>query len=141
MLPCHSLYIYGTWRSKYTESLKSMRKLKRGSGSQNVKGAIYIYIYIYIFQITIYILQIKFHSMWEWENWECDLQISAKKKFEGDLETKVCGKRLYPIESVQYLGVKTDRNLNWKYLVIGLSMKLNRANALLFKMRKYVSLK
>ena len=79
--------------------------------------------------------------MWEWENWECDLQISAKKKFGGDLETKVCGKRLYPIESVQYLGVKTDRNLNWKYLVIGLSMKLNRANALLFKMRKYVSLK
>ena len=66
---------------------------------------------------------------------------SQQKKFEGDLETKVCGKRLYTIESVQYLGVKTDRNLNWKYLVIGLSMKLNRADALLFKMRKYVSLK
>ena len=55
MLPCHSLYIYGTWRSKYTESLKSMRKLKRGSGSQNVKGAIYIYIYIYISDNNIYI--------------------------------------------------------------------------------------
>ena len=66
---------------------------------------------------------------------------SQQKKFEGDLEAKVCGKRLYPIESVQCLGVKTDTNLNWKYLAIGLSIKLNRANALLFKMRKYVSLK
>ena len=47
---------------------------------------------------------------------------------------------LYPTESVKYLGVKIDTNLNWKYHVNDLSIKLNRANALLFKMRKYVSL-
>ena len=66
---------------------------------------------------------------------------SKQKKFEGDLKIKLCGKRLYPSESVKYLGVKIDTNLNWEHHVNDLSIKLNRANALLFKMRKYVSLK
>ena len=51
-------------------------------------------------------------------------------------------KRLYPTESVICLGVKIDKNLSWKYLVIDVSTKLNRTNALLFlKRRKYISLK
>ena len=66
---------------------------------------------------------------------------SKQKKLEGDLKIKLCGKRLYPTESVKYLGVKIDTNLSWQYHVNDLSIKLNRANALLFKMRKYVSLK
>ena len=64
-----------------------------------------------------------------------------QKKREGHLKIKLCGKRLYPTESVKYLGVKTDANLTWQRHVNNLSIKLNRANALLFKMRKYVSLK
>ena len=52
---------------------------------------------------------------------------STQKKLAGDLKIKLCGKRLYPTESVKYLGVKIDTNLT--------------ANAVLFKMRKYVSLK
>ena len=66
---------------------------------------------------------------------------SKQKKFEGGLKIKLCSKRLYPTESVKYLGVKIDKNLSWEYHVNDLSIKLNRANALLFKMRKYVSLK
>ena len=66
---------------------------------------------------------------------------SKQKKFEGDLKIKLCGKRLYPTESVKYLGVKIDTNLSWQYHVHGLSIKLNRANALLSKIRKFVSLK
>ena len=66
---------------------------------------------------------------------------SKQKKFEGDLKIKLSGKRLYPTERVKYLGVKTDRNLSWQYHVNDFSIKLNRANALLFKMRKYVSCK
>ena len=66
---------------------------------------------------------------------------SKQKKFEGDLKIKLCGKRLYPTESAKYLGVKIDTNLNWEHHVNDLCIKLNRANALLFKMRKYVSLK
>ena len=66
---------------------------------------------------------------------------SKQKKLEGDLKIKLCGKRLYPTESVKYLGVKIDTNLTWQHHVNDLSIKLNRANALLFKIRKYVSLK
>ena len=64
-----------------------------------------------------------------------------QKKLEGYLKIKLCGKRLYPIESVKYLGVKIDTNFSCQYHVNDLLIKLNRANALLFKMRKYVSLK
>ena len=66
---------------------------------------------------------------------------SKQKKLEGDLKIKLCGKRLYPTESFKYLGVKIDANLTWQHHVNDLSTKLNRANAVLFKMRKYVSLK
>ena len=64
---------------------------------------------------------------------------SKQKKVEGDLKIKLCGKRLHPTKSVKYLGVKIDTNLTWQHDVNDLSIKLNRANALLFKMRKYVS--
>ena len=66
---------------------------------------------------------------------------STQKKFEGDLKIKLCGKRLYPTESVKYLGVKIDTNLSWQYHVNDFFIKLNRATALLFKMRKYINLK
>ena len=66
---------------------------------------------------------------------------SKEKKFEGDLKIKLCGKGLYPTESVKYLVVKIDANLSWQYHINDLSIKLNRDNVLLFKMRKYVSLK
>ena len=64
---------------------------------------------------------------------------SKQKKLELDLKITVCGKRLH--ESVKYVSVKSDANLTWQHHVNDLSIKLNRANALLFKMRKYVSCK
>ena len=36
---------------------------------------------------------------------------SKQRKFEGDLKLKLCGKRLYPTESVKYLCVKIDTSL------------------------------
>ena len=66
---------------------------------------------------------------------------SKQKKFSGALKIKLCGKRLYPIKSVKYLGVKIDAIYTWQHHVKDLSIKLNRANALLFKMRKIVSFK
>ena len=62
-----------------------------------------------------------------------------QKKFEGDLKIKLCGKRLHPTESVKYLSVKIDTNLTWQHHINDPSIKLNRANAVLFKIRKYVS--
>ena len=60
---------------------------------------------------------------------------------QKNLKIKLCGTRLYPIENVKDLGVKIDTNLSWQYHVNDLSIKLNRANALLLKMRKYVRFK
>ena len=40
--------------------------------------------------------------------------ISKQKVFESDSKKK-CGKRLYPAESVKYLGVKIDINLSCQY--------------------------
>ena len=64
-----------------------------------------------------------------------------QNKFESDLKIKLCGKRLYSTTSVKYLGAKNNANLKWQYHVNDLSIKLNRANALIFKTRKHVSLK
>ena len=66
---------------------------------------------------------------------------SNQKRFAGDLKMKFCGKRLYPTESVKFFVVKNNANLSSQYHVNDISIKLNRANALLFKMRKYVSFK
>ena len=66
---------------------------------------------------------------------------SKEKKFEGDLKIKLCIKRLYSTESVKYLGVKIDINVSWQYHVNDNSIKRNRANAIMFKIGKYVSLK
>ena len=40
---------------------------------------------------------------------------------------------------MKYLGLKIDENLNWKDQTHDLATKLNRANALLYKIRNYVS--
>ena len=37
---------------------------------------------------------------------------SKQKIFEGDLKVRVCGKRLHPTESIEYLGVKIETNLH-----------------------------
>ena len=66
---------------------------------------------------------------------------SKQKKFAGDLKIKLCGKRLHPTESVKYLGVKIDANPTWQHHVNDRSIIMNSPKALLFKMRKYVSLK
>ena len=53
---------------------------------------------------------------------------SKQRKLEGDLQIKLCGKRLCPTESVKYLRVKIDTNLTWQHHVSDLFIKLNRAN-------------
>ena len=61
------------------------------------------------------------------------------KKLECPIKIKLSRKRLYPSKSVKYLGVKIVENLNWKYQIYDTVTKLNRANALLYKIRNYVS--
>ena len=66
---------------------------------------------------------------------------SKQKKLQDDLKIKLCDKRLYSTESGKYVGVTIDTNLTLQHHVNDLSIKRNRPNALLFKIRKYVSLK
>ena len=62
-----------------------------------------------------------------------------KKKLECRIRIKLSRKRLYPSNSIRYLGVKIDENLNWKDHIHDIATRLNRANALLFKIRNYVN--
>ena len=62
-----------------------------------------------------------------------------KKKLECPIRIKLSRKRLYPSNSIKYLGVKIDKNLNWNDHIHDIATKLNRANALLFKIRNYVN--
>ena len=61
-----------------------------------------------------------------------------QKKFGDDCKKPI---GLYPTNSVKYLGVKIDRNLTWHCHVNDISIKLNRTNNLLSKVRNYISMK
>ena len=61
------------------------------------------------------------------------------KQFDGEIKLKLSRKRFFPTDSVKYLGVKIDENLSWKSHTDYLSVKLSRANALLFKIRNFVN--
>ena len=55
-----------------------------------------------------------------------------RKKIDNEVKIKLSKKRLYPTDSVMYLGIRIDENLNWKHHVSDTAIKLNRANALVF---------
>ena len=42
------------------------------------------------------------------------LNLKKTKQIDCGLKLKLNGKRLYPTNSVKYLGVKIDENLSWK---------------------------
>ena len=66
-----------------------------------------------------------------------------RKILDQKIKIKLNRNRLYPTPSVKYLdtGVKIDENMNWHHHINDLAAKLNRANALLFKIRNYVNQK
>ena len=61
---------------------------------------------------------------------------SKRKKFHGIVKIKLSGKKIYPTAGVKYVDVKIDQHLTWQH--DDLSLKLNRANAPLFKIIKFV---
>ena len=65
---------------------------------------------------------------------------SPRKVFLEEIKIKLSGKRLYPSNSIKYLGIKIDRFLYWHDQVNSIAVKLNRANALLLKIRNYVNI-
>ena len=66
---------------------------------------------------------------------------SVRKQTEATLKLKLKGKRLYTTNSVKYLGIKIDEDLNWHEQINNVAVKLNRANAMLSKVRHFVQKK
>ena len=66
---------------------------------------------------------------------------SSRKVLLDEIKIKLSGKRLYPSNSIKYLGIKIDRFLHWHDQVNSIAVKVNRANALLLKIRNYVNMK
>ena len=58
-----------------------------------------------------------------------------------DLKLKLNGKRLYPTKSAKYLGIKIGKNLIWIDHINDTAIKVNRADAMLFKVREFVNIK
>ena len=73
------------------------------------------------------------------KNTELVIFKNKNKKLECPIKIKLSRKRLYPSKSAKYLAVKIDENLKWKDQTYDTVSKLNRANALLYKIRNYVS--
>ena len=63
---------------------------------------------------------------------------SLRKQTETILKLKLNGKRLYTTDSVKYLGIRIDENLSWHQQINNVPIKLNRANAMLSKVRDFV---
>ena len=62
-----------------------------------------------------------------------------KKYLDCQLKLKLNGKRLYQTSLVKYLGIKIDHYLNWQDHVNNIAIKLNKANAMLYKVRQFVN--
>ena len=65
-----------------------------------------------------------------------EMVIFKSKKFNDIVKRKLSGKIIYPTASLKYFSVKIDQHLT-RHHINDLSVKLNRANALLFKIRKF----
>jgi len=64
-----------------------------------------------------------------------------KERIRFKFKIKLNGHRLYPSDSIKYLGIILDPTLNWKHHCDTLSKKLKRANGMLMKIRHYVQKK
>ena len=50
---------------------------------------------------------------------------NRRKKRDTEIKCKLNRKRLHPSQPVRYLGIKIDQNLNWKYHINDIAVKLN----------------
>ena len=67
------------------------------------------------------------------------LHPSRKSNPFFDFKIKINGRRIYPCESVKYLGIVFDSSFNWDPHICSVCKKLARANGVLSKLRYYVS--
>ena len=68
-----------------------------------------------------------------------ELLIFKHPKKDSEVKIKLHRKRLYSTDPIKYIRIRIDENLNWKHNS-DIAIKLNRENALLFKIRSLVML-
>ena len=56
---------------------------------------------------------------------------SSRKLTDVPLKLKLNEKRLYPTNSVKYIRINIDENLNWKQQISDIAIKLNKANGIM----------
>ena len=61
--------------------------------------------------------------------------------FDFNLKLRLNGKRFWPTKSVKCLDIKIDENLTLIDHINDIAIKLNRTNAMLFKVREFVDTK
>ena len=66
---------------------------------------------------------------------------SSRKLTDVPLKLELNGKRLYPTNSVKYLGININENLTWKQHISDIAIKLNKANGILSKLRHFIDRK
>ena len=64
----------------------------------------------------------------------------SKKKIDKSIKFKLDGKRLFPTESVKYLGVLLDEHLQWNKQIKHVKTKLSRAIGILSRLRHNTNL-
>ena len=72
---------------------------------------------------------------------ELVLFTSSKKQLDCELKIKLNGKRFYETDSVSYSGIQIDKRLTWKQQINRVALKLNKANAMLSKLRHVLDIK
>ena len=72
---------------------------------------------------------------------ELVLFTSSKKQRDCDLKIRLNGKRLFETDSVRYLGIQIDKRLTWKQQINHVALKLDKANAMLSKLRHVLDIK
>ena len=69
-----------------------------------------------------------------------DLTKRNNKLLPKCLNFRISGQRIHPSKTIKYLGVLLDENLSFKPHLNELSLKLNRSNGMLAKIRHFVNL-
>ena len=64
---------------------------------------------------------------------------NVSKTLSIKLKLKLYGKRLYLTKKTKYLGLVIDENLNWKFHLEQLAVKLRKVNGILSKLRHFLT--
>ena len=65
---------------------------------------------------------------------------TKQKTCDTVLKVRLCRKKLHGTNNIRYLDIQIAENLNWKIYIHDLISKLNRASAVLSKLRYFATL-